>query len=223
MVPPAIDMGSIERTVVVPMDFAQTRVKEMASDLRDQRLKYEKHVNQLSAYYTKCAEDARKHYEGVFQEMKLKAQRHVEIEKHGRMASEEKLNGEITQKLTTIEALRDTLAANNLLYQQATRRLKEKHLQALADLEADLNDQFEARFCVGEVLQRVELCAEQDALEDLKVASAEEMRTLGAEHAAALEEAQSQFEAETARLTATWDDSRAEAADRAEDNEEDRN
>lgn len=178
MAPPDVDMSNIERTVVIPMDFAQGKVKEVATDLRELRQRYEKHVNQLAAYYTKSAEDARKHYETVFHDMKAKALRHVEIEKHGRRASEDKLNDEIKQKVTTIEALRDTLAANNLNYQQATRKLKEKHACALKELEEDLGRQFDTKDCISDLLRQVELCSEQASFEAFRVTSDQEMEAL---------------------------------------------
>ena len=54
VVPPVIDPSVIERTAVVPVAFANEKVKEVADDLRSLRDNYEKHVNQLTAYHAKC-------------------------------------------------------------------------------------------------------------------------------------------------------------------------
>ena len=164
---PAVDPTHIEKTAVIPLEFAHSKVKEVATDLRDLRQKYEKHVNQLTSHYTRCAEDTRSYYEKAITELKLKAQRHVEIEKNGRKASEDSLNSEIQTKLTTIEALRDSLASNNLIYQQTTRKLKESHMNAVLEMNSKFNCRIESTQCLLDIIHRIASSADKSQIENL--------------------------------------------------------
>jgi hypothetical protein len=121
---PAISEDVVEKADYVPLDFAQKKINTIAEESNRLREAYQKHLQELDAYYRQSSAETKEHYETLIKDLKAKALRHVEIRKQMQQQSEDRLNKELKQSEESVEELRDNMASLNREYQEEVRALK---------------------------------------------------------------------------------------------------
>jgi hypothetical protein len=121
---PDIAEEEMEKSDYVPLQFAQSKIKDITDQSNTLREAYQKHLSDLDGYYGKAMSDVKTHYESVVRDTKAKALRHIEVKKQLHTHAEQKMKDDLRQSEESIEELRDSMASLNREYQEEVRRLK---------------------------------------------------------------------------------------------------
>lgn len=125
VIPNLGDVAS-EKQDFIPKAVAVSKVKDLVQDSTRKHDQYQQNLQKLNDFYQKALEDSKTHYESLIQDLKVKALRHVEVQKQLRSIVEERLNKELKVTEERLDELRDSMANLTRNYQDEVKMLKSK-------------------------------------------------------------------------------------------------